>query len=146
MEEEKHTDNKVTDLAYLTELSKGDDDFLKEMIRTFVAENPAELLMLEQGIANKDLVMTHVAAHKLRSTAPFVGIDRHIMIDITEIESLSSGGSATKKIEIQADNKDIQKIEIITTNPEVITRISTLYVKIKTICEKAREELLAPGS
>jgi HPt (histidine-containing phosphotransfer) domain-containing protein len=113
------------------------------MIRIFLDENPNELVMLEKGIEERDLTKINVAAHKLRSTAPFVGIDKLIGNEIQEIEDITTIKAATKKIEIQAnDNPEIQKIEIVTTDSSAIEKIRELFIKVKDVCEKAREELL----
>jgi HPt (histidine-containing phosphotransfer) domain-containing protein len=143
MKEQSQTDQKVANLDYLVALSKGDNVFVKEMIRIFLDENPNELVMLEKGIEERDLTKINVAAHKLRSTAPFVGIDKLIGNEIQEIEDITTIKAATKKIEIQAnDNPEIQKIEIVTTDSSAIEKIRELFIKVKDVCEKAREELL----
>jgi HPt (histidine-containing phosphotransfer) domain-containing protein len=143
MKEQTQTDQKVANLDYLVALSKGDNVFVKEMIRIFLDENPNELVMLEKGIEERDLTKINVAAHKLRSTAPFVGIDKLIGNEIQEIEDITTIKAATKKIEIQAnDNPEIQKIEIVTTDSSAIEKIRELFIKVKDVCEKAREELL----
>lgn len=143
MEDKDHTDDKVTDLRYLSVLSKGDTQFMKEMIRIFLEENPEEISMLEMGVQERDFEKINVAAHKLRSTAPFVGIDKIIEPEITELEKLAESNSAEKKIEIEpGNNPDIQKIEIVTSDKTVMQRIEKLFLKVKEVCEKARAELV----
>jgi HPt (histidine-containing phosphotransfer) domain-containing protein len=148
MEAEHDIPLQVIDLSYLTVLSKGNSQFVKEMIRIFLNENPREIDMLEEGIREKDFEKINVAAHKLRSTAPFVGIDKLIEADISKIEKLAVENSVLKKFEIDPGDKspDIQKIEIVTTDKTVIATIEQLFKKIKLICEKAREELVIPAS
>src|SRR5688500_6632968 len=89
MNENNHNDDKVTDLRYLSALAKGDAYFMKEMIRIFLEENTGEISMLEAAVREKDFKKINVASHKLRSTAPFVGIDKLIEADITELEELA---------------------------------------------------------
>src|SRR4051812_17148046 len=80
---------KVTNLDYLLKLSKGNDEFVKDMICIFLEENPAEIRTLERAIEERDFRQINAAAHKLRSTVPFVGIDKMISGDISEIEHLA---------------------------------------------------------
>jgi HPt (histidine-containing phosphotransfer) domain-containing protein len=143
MENNSQVESKVTSLDYLVEISKGNTRFVKEMIKAFCEENPNEIELLETGLKEKDLEKINVAAHKLRSTAPFVGIDRHIQSDITEIERLAES-EKTKKIEINPDeNPDIQKIEIVIADTEILLKIEQIFERVKAVCEKAREELMA---
>lgn len=142
MNENNHNDDKVIDLRYLSALAKGDIHFMREMIRIFLEENPSEILMLEAGIREKDFNKINVASHKLRSTAPFVGIDKIIEADITALEELAENNSGEKRIEIEPDgNPDIQRIEIVTSDRSLMQQIEKLFQKVKAICEKARAEL-----
>jgi HPt (histidine-containing phosphotransfer) domain-containing protein len=144
MEEKAHPHRKVTNLGYLDELSKGDPEFVKQMIRIFLEENPREIKMLEEGIRNKDMSAINMAAHKLRSTLPFVGIDAHVAKEIEEIEAIAVDGSAVQKLEIAADGEENhRKIEVVTTDVSVLQKINDLFPKIKKVCEMAQEELKA---
>jgi HPt (histidine-containing phosphotransfer) domain-containing protein len=142
MDETGQAYQKVTDLNYLSGLSKGDTQFVKEMIRIFLEENPREIRLLEEGIKERDFKRIYLAAHKLRSTMPFVGIDRLIEKEIAEIERIASDKSNVQKIEVSPEgNPDIKKIEIITTDKSQLYRIEELFPKVKDVCEKARVEL-----
>jgi HPt (histidine-containing phosphotransfer) domain-containing protein len=107
---------KVCNLDYLHDISKGDDAFIEEMITIFLSENPSEIQKLENGITEKNFDTIKHAAHKLRSTLPFVGLDRLIEKESIEIEELAGKHS----------------------NPE---RIKELFAKVKDICQKAFLEL-----
>ena len=108
--------NKVTNLAYLIDISKGNKSFITEMIEIFLTENPLEINSLESAIEEKDFEHIKSSAHKMKSTIPFVGIDRLIEKDLVEIENLAS------------ENKGIEQIK-------------TLFLRIKKICSTAAEEL-----
>ncbi|MES2286199.1 MAG: hypothetical protein V4547_10965 [Bacteroidota bacterium] len=108
--------NKVTNLDYLTELSKGSIQFINEMIEIFLVESPLELSLLEKGIVEKNFDLVRASAHKMRSTIPFVGIDKIIMTEMVEIERLA------------AIHSDFPQIEI-------------LFAKVKEVYLKAIEEL-----
>lgn len=106
----------VINLDYLIQLSKGNNTFVKEMIEIFLTENPEEIRSLESGINDKNYALIKAAAHKMKSTIPFVGLDAIIGDDLSEIEKLC------------LENGNIQ-------------RITELFSKVKNICLKAMEEL-----
>lgn len=108
--------NKVTNLDYLTELSKGNAKFVEEMIEIFLVESPLEINLLEKGVNEKNFELIRSSAHKMRSTIPFVGIDKIIMTEMIEIERLA------------ATQSDFPQIEI-------------LFLKVKDVYQKAIEEL-----
>jgi HPt (histidine-containing phosphotransfer) domain-containing protein len=118
MENNRNYRNKVIDLGYLLCLSKGDIEFVKKMINIFIEENPSEIEKFEKSILRKDFSAIHASAHKLKSTIPFIGINKIIESEITEIERLA------------ATNSGINEIE-------------RLFPKINETCRKARAELAA---
>ncbi|MDF2448406.1 MAG: His Kinase (phospho-acceptor) protein [Bacteroidota bacterium] len=116
METKTEKIEKTTNLSYLMELSDGNKTFVKEMISLFLSENPEEIKALERGIAEKNYKAIKSVAHKLRSTIPFMGLDKVIEKEVAEIESLA------------AQSGDLQEI-------------SSRFSKIKSACEKAYIEL-----
>ncbi|MBC7695323.1 MAG: Hpt domain-containing protein [Burkholderiales bacterium] len=116
MEAKTENIQKTTDLSYLIELSAGNKVFVKEMVALFLSENPEEIKALAKGIAEKNYKTIKTVAHKLRSTIPFIGLDKHIEKEVVEIESMAS------------ESVDIKEIEI-------------RFSKIKSVCEKAYFEL-----
>lgn len=116
METKTEKIEKTTDLTYLMELSDGNKTFVKEMITLFLSENPEEIKSLEKGISEKNYKTIKTIAHKLRSTIPFIGLDKVIEKDVAETEALAS---------VMGDMKEIQ----------------TRFEKIKLACEKAYIEL-----
>lgn len=108
--------NKVTNLGYLIELSRGNTEFVTDMIEIFLIENPEELRWLEKGIDLADFDLIKTAAHKMRSTIPFVGLDKHIEAEVIEIEILAARQTGIREIKI-------------------------LFSKIKELCQKASKEL-----
>lgn len=111
-----NTTDKITNLDYLTELSKGNEEFIGDMIRIFLEENPKEVNDLEEAIKQKDHSAIKTTAHKMKSTIPFVGVDRIIGTEISEIEKLGT------------ENGDLERIEL-------------LFIRVKEICSKAADEL-----
>jgi CheY-like chemotaxis protein len=117
VEAAREQNKKVVDLDYLTELSKGDKTFVKEMIALFLSENPEEIKSLETAIADRNNEQIETRAHKLRSTIPFVGLDKIIGEEVSEIEKLAG------------EKADIKEIE-------------SSFATIKNACEKACLELV----
>lgn len=107
---------KIVNIDYLIKISKGNTKFVNEMVKLFLTENPDEIKTLEKGIEEMDFDLIKTAANKLKSTIPFLGLDKAIEQEVTEMEKLASG------------EKDIQKIK-------------TLFSKIKKTCEIACIEL-----
>lgn len=116
MEDKIDSQKKITDLAYLAEVSKGDKVFMKEMINLFLSENPEEIQSMEKGILERNFDAIKSIAHKLRSTLPFIGLDKVIDKEVVEVESLATQRSSIGKIE-------------------------ELFTKIKAMCQKAWLEL-----
>lgn len=116
METKTEKIEKTTDLTYLMELSDGNKTFVKEMITLFLSENPEEIRSLEKGIAENNYKAIKTIAHKLRSTIPFIGLDKVIEKDVAETEALAS---------VMGDIKEIK----------------SRFEKIKSACEKAYIEL-----
>ncbi len=109
-------EEKITDLSYLVRLSNGNKVFVKEMINLFLSENPEEIKSLETAIRDKDYDTIKATAHKLRSTIPFIGIDKYIEKEVSEIEALA------------AEHADMEEIK-------------TRFSRIRSVCEKACIEL-----
>ena len=116
MNNSESTSSKVTNLTYLKELSKGNTTFVSEMLEIFCAENPLELQSLEKAVEDSDYDQIQSVSHHMRSTMPFVGLDIHIGKELAEIEQLSKTSSGIQTIRFD-------------------------FVKIKSVCHKALEEL-----
>lgn len=64
----------MTDLAYLKEISRGDNVFIREMIQVFIEETPKAINNLEQHLNNRDWKMLRAVAHKMKPSFSFVGL------------------------------------------------------------------------
>ena len=107
---------KVTDLSYLNEISKGDTNFVKEMISVFLSETPNEISQLEKAIAVSNFDKIRSVSHHMKSTIPFIGLDLLIGKELAQIEDLA------------LDKKDIQTI-------------STHFIKVQAVFQQAIQEL-----
>lgn len=108
--------DRVTNFDYLNELAKGDTAFIAEMIAIFLEENPEEIKTLEAAIKENQFENIKSISHHMKSTIPFVGIDRLIGKNLLDIEKLAA----------EKTGLDI---------------IKTLFENVKTVCEKAYTEL-----
>jgi len=118
MENNNYSAGGVVNIDYLTQLSRGNTKFVKEMIRIFLSENPEEMKVLESAIREKDFEVIRSSTHKLRSTLPYLGLDRVVEKEISEIEALAQNRSG-------------------------IDQIGKFFVRIKETCEQACSELQA---
>ena len=107
---------KITDLTYLKDLSKGNEGFVKEMIGIFLNETPEEIKNLEKAIEETDFEKIRSISHHMKSTIPFLGLDKYISHDILQIESLA-----------------LEKREIKT--------IQNCFAHVKLVCKQAFKEL-----
>jgi response regulator RpfG family c-di-GMP phosphodiesterase len=69
-------DTSVIDLEYLKILSKGDEIFEKNMIRSFSIQMPEELNRLKSSILDKDYKQIGTIAHNMKSTVSFMGLNQ----------------------------------------------------------------------
>jgi HPt (histidine-containing phosphotransfer) domain-containing protein len=109
---------RVTDLHYLVGLSEGNQEFVKEMVQTFISENPKELQEVEKGISERDFNLIRHGAHSMKSTIPFVGIDTLIGRAVAEIEQLAK-------------------------RKEGLSKIEELFASVRDVCHRAITELNA---
>jgi len=91
---------KVIDLTYLNEISKGDKNFINEMINIFLSETPEEINQLEEAIACTNFEKIRAISHHMKSTIPFVGLDIIIGNELDEIENHA------------INNKEIEEINV----------------------------------
>jgi HPt (histidine-containing phosphotransfer) domain-containing protein len=126
----------ITDLSYLQELSKGNKQFIKDMVKIFLEENPSEIGMLRKGIEDRDFNLINASAHKLRSTVPFVGIEKYIEEDITEIERLAVNKSESV---LPRDKEDAS--EPLSSDKSTLGMIEKLFKRIQEVCDRACNEL-----
>jgi len=107
---------KVTNLTYLNEISKGDTNFIKEMVSIFLSESPNEIAQLEKAIAMVNFDKIRSVAHHMKSTIPFVGLDLLIGNELAQIEDLA------------LNKKDIKTISI-------------HFIKVQAVFQQATQEL-----
>lgn len=114
--DEQIENGKVVDLTYVKDLARGNKAFIKEIITLFLSENPLELTAIEKAINANDFEAVKSTAHKLKSTIPFIGLDKLVGTNVTEMESLAADKTS-------------------------MAQIRSHFEKVKQTCEKAYNEL-----
>ena len=61
------------DLSYLNEISGGDEEFIKEMIETFLEETPKDLEDIKTHLASENWSELGKTAHKMKSSIKMFG-------------------------------------------------------------------------
>ncbi len=107
-------DTSVIDLEYLKILSKGDEVFEKNMIRSFSVQMPEELNRLKSSIIDKNYEQIGSIAHNMKSTLSFMGLNQ-----LTPL---------------------LQQIEQECTKQNGITRINDNFILISATCQLAITE------
>jgi signal transduction histidine kinase/CheY-like chemotaxis protein len=102
------------DLAYLKSLSKGDEEFEKNMVRSFSQQVPEELNDLKMAIGQKDYVRVRAIAHTMKSTVSFLGLQKLAPL--------------------------LQQLEQDAENKRDFTEIQNKFELINTICQAAIRE------
>jgi HPt (histidine-containing phosphotransfer) domain-containing protein len=115
-EHDSSEDTSVVNLEYLTELSRGNHAFVEEMKKIFLIEIRQELRMLEGAIRKGDYESVMKVAHKIKSTIPFVGLNRILEDKLSEMELLAE------------HRRDLEKI-------------SSLFTLVRDVCKQATLEL-----
>ena len=81
----KRFKNDVIDLTYLHELSHGKQEFINEIIETFLTETPAEFAEAQQKFSNGNLDGMYKSIHKIKPSFALMGM-HEVMSAISEIE------------------------------------------------------------
>jgi PAS domain S-box-containing protein len=79
---------KHTDLGFLKEVAKGNDEFVKKIVNSFITQATADIERMQQSLENKDWETLHFIAHKMKSSIHFVGI-KELHDTIRDIEKFA---------------------------------------------------------
>jgi HPt (histidine-containing phosphotransfer) domain-containing protein len=95
-------EGKLYDLDYLNSISGGDQDFVKDMIITFIENVPEELNKIRNLIASKNWPKVGEDAHKFASSLLFLGLD-NLKLIATRIEEHGLSGENVDQIPVLID-------------------------------------------
>lgn len=93
--------NKQYDLAYLRNMSGDNQEFIKEMIQTFVQSIPVSLKEMENALNLSDFVQVARIAHQIKPSMTLLGIE-HLKESAVQIESLAKNNKAPS-LELQVN-------------------------------------------
>lgn len=82
----------LIDLSYLLEIARTNKNFINEVLDLFVSHIPQELSDLDRAIDRADHAHIRTLAHKIKSSLPFVGLDKTIGHLLEEMEELGETG------------------------------------------------------
>jgi HPt (histidine-containing phosphotransfer) domain-containing protein len=71
---EKSIHVRITDLAYLRQISNGDTDFLKEMIDLFLEQTPEIINDLKMHLNTREWKKLAALIHKIKPSSQFFGL------------------------------------------------------------------------
>jgi len=64
----------TVDLTFLNEISDGDQDFITDVLQTFLEEMPKDMNQLRAAIQIQDIIGIGKVAHKTKSTLQTLGL------------------------------------------------------------------------
>ncbi|HET6244316.1 MAG: response regulator [Bacteroidetes bacterium] len=123
---------KSIDLNYLRSLSKGDDNFIKEIIMLFIQQTPVAIDNMKRHYENKNWELLMAEAHKIKPSFGFIGGIKLVEL-AREIENFSS-----KKVNSNLVSKSILDIETICNNAyeELQNELILINMNLKQQCMK----------
>ncbi len=105
----------IVDLSYLKDISDNDEEFVKEMIQSFMENSPLMIAQIKQSAAKQDWEEVGKIAHKIKPSIVFMGINS--IKDV--VETIESNGMKHKNVD----------------------QIPDLIKKLEAACIQANEEL-----
>jgi PAS domain S-box-containing protein len=102
---EPEESTKLFNLDYLQQLSRGNDDFIKKLIRIFIEQTPPAVEQIKTAWNEGDWLTIKSAAHRIKPTIDNFGIS-DLKQDIRAIESLAGEGQAKPELESKIKRLD----------------------------------------
>ncbi|GMN07222.1 hypothetical protein MTsPCn5_26110 [Croceitalea sp. MTPC5] len=101
----------IYSLDKINEMAEGDEDFIVSVVSVFLEEVPADLLSLEEAIANKDYEQTYKLAHKIKPNVDLLGMEQ-TRANALAIETLGKAEGGFDEIETKFPllKKDIEQV------------------------------------
>ncbi len=97
----RETENKIIDLDYLTEMAKGNNTFILEMIDIFLEQTPIDLLEISKAISESDYPVIKSVAHRMRTSVSFLGLPAKAEEALLGLEDLAAAGKGIEAIREQ---------------------------------------------
>ncbi|MBW8686866.1 hybrid sensor histidine kinase/response regulator [Chitinophaga rhizophila] len=81
-------------LEYLQQLSRGDKAFEQDMLAQFVTQLPEDLTLLKKAINDGNVKAIRSAAHTLKTTVSFIGLETQLYPPLASLEQLEDNYNA----------------------------------------------------
>ena len=91
------TGDLLYNLSYLSDISRGDKEFMKKMVDLFINQIPAALTDINEAFADNDFSRVKALAHKTKSSIDTLGISK-IKNEIKELEMLAMQNKPNPRI------------------------------------------------
>lgn len=62
------------DLTFIKEISDDDQDFINDVLNTFLSEMPKDIAQMNQAVTDQDIIMIGKVAHKTKSSLQTLGL------------------------------------------------------------------------
>jgi CheY-like chemotaxis protein len=117
------TGNKtLIDLAYLEQITKGNEKFFLSMLDIFLEQNPEDLKTLNKAVLADDFETIKVLAHKIKTSVVFIGLDKHLRDLLSEMEELAKQSEQPGRIRELFGELNIICTEAETQLKEIMTQ------------------------
>lgn len=108
------------DLTFLHTISNGDQEFINDVLQTFLEEMPKDMQTLQTAIDSSDITAIGKMAHKTKSTLQTLGL--------AELKELAFS------IEQDAKNEE-NAVSILTEAARFKTHVESLYPAVKALIQ-----------
>lgn len=84
----------------LKEMAEGDEEFLREMLKTFIEELPEDVAAMKSAIANHNAVLTYQIAHKMKPNLKIFGLN--LDYNVKQLEQWSKNNLKKEEVVVYA--------------------------------------------
>lgn len=99
------------DFTYLNEISGGDQEFINDILETFLIEMPKDMENVSNGINNNDTQIIGKMAHKVKATLHLLGLEE-LKNHAFNIEQAAKNNADDNEI-IEAAKKLVEYVDLI---------------------------------
>lgn len=84
------------DLTFIKQISDNDQEFINDVLNTFLNEMPKDIAQMNQAVNNKDIVTIGKMAHKTKSSLQTLGLFelKELALKIEKLAKLDSTNAA----------------------------------------------------
>ena len=108
--------NLELDFTYLNSICGGDEEFIQDILQTFMDEMPKDMQTMRDAVSQKDVVLAGKTGHKVKATLHLLGLEALKELAFT-IE--------------QAAKADSNDLSILLKAEELIRQMDLVYPKVE---------------